>query len=116
MLASQAAVRKRPAKSLESCTTQLRQQHLNNCGAHLEQGKCKDGVVVAAQVRRQLVGPGQAQQQVGGHEVVVERPLEEQLAAEHRLGHAAPPLACRTFALSTVFLLKGNLAVLCPAC
>ena len=74
------------------------------CGAHLEQGECEDGVVVAAQVRRQLVGPGEAQQQVGGHEVVVKRPLEEQLAAQHRLGHAAPPLACRTVALSTVYL------------
>ena len=74
------------------------------CGAHLKQGECEDGVVVAAQVRRQLVGPGQAQQQVGGHEVVVECPLEEELAAQHRLGHAAPSLACRTVALSTVYL------------
>lgn len=62
---------------------------------HLQQSESQDGVVVPPEVGRQLVCPGQAQYQVGHHEVIIEELVEAQLAAEERLGNAACPLACR---------------------
>ena len=81
------------ARSVRALCT-LKREHDSSVReqTRLEQGEGKDGVVVAAQVRAELVGPGQAQQQVAGHEVVVEGLLEEQLACQNRFLHAAAAL------------------------
>lgn len=63
-------------------------------GPRLQQREGQDGVKVVAQVRGQLVRPRQAQQQVGGHEVVVHGPPEQQLALQRRLPQPAAALAC----------------------
>ena len=70
--------------------------------------------MVPPQVRRQLVRPCQAQHQIGYHQVVVESPLKEQLAAKYWLGNAAFPLTCTHSPLQG--LLQGATFPLQPAC
>ena len=55
------------------------------------QHSAEDNEVMIPQVRRQLVGPAQAQQQVGGHKVQVEGTAVQQLAAQHGARQAALP-------------------------
>jgi len=76
------------------CTTRAQGAALTGRGARLQEREDKHGVKVVPQVRRQLVRPGQAQQQVGRHEVEVDRPREQQLALQRRRPQAAAALAC----------------------
>lgn len=85
---------------------------------HLQQRESQHCVMISPQVGRQLVCPGQAQHQVGDHEVIVKRPLKEQLAAEDRLWDAACALSCAITDLShfisgSVLTLKNQHAISC---
>lgn len=69
----------------------------------LQQGEDHDRPAEPVQLR-ELVGPREAQRQVGHHEVQVEGPPVQQLLRQHRLPEArAEPLACTTGFRALIF-------------